>query len=74
MQAPVPAKTVYVVLVVGLTITVLKGLGLGPTLAVQLKGPEPLQVRFEVCPLQITELELIIVTVKAGAIETVATA
>jgi len=74
VQAPVPAKTVYVVLVIGLTITVLKGLGLGPTLAVQLNGPEPLQVRFEVCPLQITELELIIVTVNAGAIETVATA
>jgi hypothetical protein len=74
VQAPVPAKTVYVVLEVGLTITVLKGFGFKPTLAVQLNGPEPLQVRFEVCPLQITELELIIVTVNAGAIETVATA
>ena len=39
VHVPAPAKTVYVVVVVGLTVTAPVGEGFGPVLAVHTKGP-----------------------------------
>ena len=41
VQVPVPDKTVYVVDVVGLTVTFAVAGGVVPELAVHTKGPEP---------------------------------
>lgn len=74
MHAPVPDKTVYVVVVVGLTNTESFEEGLIPVLAVQVYGPKPLHDKLAVCPLQIVVTEGVILTVNAGATETEATA
>lgn len=42
VQVPDPDKTVYVVVVDGVTVTLPTLAGLGPVLAVQTKGPAPL--------------------------------
>lgn len=44
VHAPMPDKTEYVVVVVGLTVTVPTAEGLVPLEAVQTKGPAPLAV------------------------------
>lgn len=74
VQAPVPDKTVYVVVVKGLTETVPEDAGFVPLLAVQTNGPAPLLDKVVDCPLQIVVKEGVIVIDKAGAIDTVATA
>jgi len=74
VQAPVPDKTVYVVLTVGDTVTVPTAAGLAPELAVQLKGPAPDEVRTTLCPEQIVDKEGVIAMDGTVEIETVATA
>lgn len=74
VQLPVPDKTVYVVVTVGLTVTVLVLAGFVPELAVHVYGAGPLAVRIAFCPAQILVKEGVILIVGVKEIETVATA
>ena len=59
---------------VGLTVTVEALAGLGPVLAVQTKGAEPLDVNVTLCPTQIVDREGVILIEGVKEIDTVATA
>ena len=75
VHAPVPAKTVYVVVVVGETVTVPDGAGEAPVLAVHTNGPVlPETLKLAVWPPQIIVPEGVIFTDNDGVMETVATA
>lgn len=70
-----PAITVYVVVIVGVTITVPDGVGLEPVLDVHAKGPAlPETDKLADCPLHIVVLEGVTLIVKFAVRETVATA
>ena len=60
--------------VLGLTVTVDAAGGLLPELAVQTKGPEPLDVNTALCPAHIVDNVGVILIVGDKVIETVATA
>jgi hypothetical protein len=74
VQAPVPDKTVYVVVELGVTVTLAALVGFAPALAVQVNGPAPVEDNATLSPTQIVVLEGVILIDKEGAIETVATA
>ena len=57
VHVPTPDTTVYVVEVVGVTVTVPEDAGAVPLLAVHTKGPEPLAVKTELCPEQIDAMD-----------------
>ena len=58
----------------GETVTVATAGGLAPLLAVQVKGPEPLDVRTWLCPAQIVDKEGVILIEGEVVTDTVATA
>ncbi len=62
------------VVVVGDTVTVPTAVGFEPLLAVQTKGPAPLEVNATLCPAQIVDKEGVIAIAGVADIETVATA
>lgn len=74
VHVPAPDKTVYVVVVVGLTVTEAALGGLAPELAVQTNGAEPLDVNVTLCPIQIVDREGVILIEGVKEIDTVATA
>lgn len=74
VQVPVPDKTVYVVVVEGVTVTFAALAGLVPVLAVQTKGPLPEDDKAWLCPKQIVDKDGVIAIDKDAEIETVATA
>ena len=74
VQAPVPDKTVYVVFEVGETVTLDALAGLAPALAVQVKGPVPVDVKLTLSPKQIVVFDGVILIGVTGAIDTVAKA
>lgn len=74
VHAPVPERTVYVVVVTGVTVTFAALGGFVPELAVQVKGPEPEEVKPTLCPAQIVEKDGVILIDSDGETETVATA
>ena len=74
VQAPVPNKTVYVVLTVGETITLDVLVGFEPLLAVHVNGPAPEEDKLALAPKQIMVLEGVIFTDNVGAMDTVAIA
>ena len=74
VQAPVPDKTVYVVLEVGETVTVAALAGFVPVLAVQVNGPEPEEDKVMLSPKQIVVFDGVMLIGVTGEIDTVATA
>jgi hypothetical protein len=74
VQAPVPDKTVYVVVVLGVTVTLAALAGFDPVLAVQVKGPAPVEESETLWPRQIIVLEGEILIEGIVPIDTVATA
>ena len=74
VQAPVPDKTVYVVVVLGVTVTLAALLGFEPELAVQVNGPPPDTDNEVLAPKQIVVLDGVILIVGVAPTETVATA
>ena len=73
VQVPAPANTVYVVVVVGETVTLATLAGFAPLLAVHAKGPEPLAFKTTLCPEHIVEKGGVIVTVGKALTLTVIT-
>lgn len=74
VQAPVPDKTVYVVVVLGVTVTFATLAGFEPVLAVQVNGPVPVEDKLVLSPKQIIVLEGVTLIVGVVPTETVATA
>ena len=74
VQAPVPDKTVYVVVADGVTVTLAALAGLDPVLAVQVNGPVPVDDKETFSPKQIIVLEGVILIGGVAPITTVATA
>ena len=74
VQVPAPDKTVYVVVVDGVTATVAAPVGLVPELAVHTNGADPVDDKVTVCPTQIVDKEGVILIDGVNEIETVATA
>ena len=74
VQAPVPDKTVYVVVEFGVTVIFAALAGLLPELAVHTKGPDPLADKEVLAPKQIVVFVGVIVMAGVIPIETVATA
>jgi hypothetical protein len=58
----------------GVTVTVPAAGGFVPLLAVQVKGPAPVEDKATLCPAQIDDIEGVILIEKVAATETVATA
>lgn len=74
VQAPVPDKTVYVVVALGVTVTLAALIGFAPTLAVHVHGPVPVDVKLAFSPKHIVVFEGVIVIGGGIPIDTVATA
>lgn len=74
VQEPVPDNTVYVVVVLGVTVTVAAAGGFVPLLAVHVNGPAPVDVKVTLCPAQMVESEGVILIDNVAATDTVATA
>ena len=74
VHAPVPDKTVKVVVADGVTVTLAKLAGLPPVLAVQENGPVPVEVNETLSPKQITVFDGVILMAGVAPIDTVATA
>lgn len=74
VQVPDPDKTVQVVVLVGVTVTLAAAGGVVPVLALQVKGPLPLDDKATLCPKQIEDREGVIAIDGVKDIDTVATA
>ena len=74
VQAPVPDKTVYVVVALGVTVTLAALVGFEPELAVQINGPPPDTDNEVLSPKQIVVFEGVILIDGVVPTDTVATA
>ena len=74
VQLPTPEITVYVVVALGVTVTLAAALGAVPELAVQTNGPVPDDDIPILCPMHIADKEGVILIAGDEVIETVAIA